>query len=68
MLYQQDFDRWVHETAQLLRKGRYQELDLPNLLDEIEDMSRRERQALRSNLKIILMHLLKHQYQSEKRS
>ena len=31
-------------------------------------MGRRERQAIRSNLKILLMHLLKYQYQSQKRS
>jgi Domain of unknown function DUF29 len=43
------------------------ELDLPNLLEEIEVLGRRERQELRNRLGILLGHLLKWQYQPELR-
>ena len=38
-----------------------------NLVDEVQDLSRRERQALFSNLKIVLLHLLKWEYQPGER-
>ncbi len=44
------------------------EIDRANLIEEIESMGRSEKSALVSNLQIVLMHLLKYKYQSEKRS
>ncbi|WP_373529601.1 DUF29 domain-containing protein [Nostoc sp.] len=67
-LYQQDFYLWVQTTAELLKQGRLTELDLENLIDEIETMGRSEKKALRSDLEVVLRHLLKYKYQSEKRS
>ena len=43
-------------------------VDWANLIEEIEEMSRRERKSLKSNLVVILLHLLKWQYQPEARS
>jgi Domain of unknown function DUF29 len=62
-LYETDFVHWVETTAQLLRTQDYALVDWANLIEEIEDMSRRERKALKSNLVVILLHLLKWQYQ-----
>jgi hypothetical protein len=67
-LYEQDYYLWLETTAKLLREGQISALDLANLLEEIEDMGRSEKRAFYSNLKILLMHLLKYSYQSEKRS
>ncbi|MGF1933474.1 MAG: DUF29 domain-containing protein [Nostoc sp. ChiQUE02] len=67
-LYEQDFYLWIQTTAELLKQGRLTELDLKNLIDEIETMGRSEKKALRSNLEVVLMHLLKYKYQAEKRS
>ncbi|MEL6138619.1 MAG: DUF29 domain-containing protein [Cyanobacteria bacterium J06628_6] len=67
-LYHSDFVHWVQMTVEQLRSHAYAEVDWANLIEEIEDMSRRERKALRSNLRILLLHLLKWQYQSEHRS
>jgi Domain of unknown function DUF29 len=67
-LYEADFVQWTDRTAQLLRRRQFHELDLENIIEEIEDLGRRERQALYSNLKIILIHLLKWQFQPSKRS
>jgi hypothetical protein len=64
-LYQTDFVRWVESTVEQLRSQNYAAVDWTNLIEEIEDMSRRERKSLKSNLIVILLHLLKWQYQSE---
>jgi Domain of unknown function DUF29 len=39
-----------------------------NLIEELEAMGRSEKSAIESNLRILLMHLLKYKYQSEKRT
>ncbi|MGK7878049.1 MAG: DUF29 domain-containing protein [Xenococcaceae cyanobacterium] len=68
ILYEQDYYLWLKNTAKLLRSGRLSELDVDNLVEEIEDMGRSEKRAIYSNLKILLMHLLKYRYQPEFRS
>jgi Domain of unknown function DUF29 len=67
-LYDRDFAQWLETTADQLRAKDYANLDWENLLDEIESMGKRERRSLKSNLVILLLHLLKWQYQSEQRS
>ena len=67
-LYEYDFNLWVEATAQLLREGRLTELDVVNLLEEVESMGNSDKQALESNLVVILLHLLKWQYQPNKRT
>ncbi|AFY77750.1 MAG: DUF29 domain-containing protein [Hydrococcus sp. C42_A2020_068] len=67
-LYEKDFLEWTIVTAQLLEQRNWEELDLDNLIEEILSMGRSEKKALYSNLKILLMHLLKYKYQSEKRT
>lgn len=67
-LYDTDFVQWVETTVEQLRTQNYASVDWVNLIEEIEDMSRRERKSLKSNLVAILLHLLKWQYQSECRS
>jgi Domain of unknown function DUF29 len=67
-LYTIDFVQWVETTAEQLRNQDYTNVDWENLIDEIEDMSRRERKALKSNLIVVLLHLLKWEYQPEYRT
>ena len=67
-IYNQDYCLWVETMMQFLREGNLTELDIPNLLEELDDMSGSQRDALESNLEIILMHLLKYCYQSQLRS
>lgn len=43
-------------------------MDLENLIEEIESMGRSEQRELKKRLRVLLMHLLKYQYQPEKRS
>jgi hypothetical protein len=67
-LYDNDFYGWTQEQADLLRSGHLSELDTQNLLEEIEAMGRSERRELESRLRVLFMHLLKWQYQSERQS
>lgn len=67
-LYEQDFFLWLQTTANLLKEKQFQEIDLENLIEEIESLCRAEKRAVKRNLKILIMHLLKYQYQSELRS
>ncbi|MBW4540625.1 MAG: DUF29 domain-containing protein [Myxacorys chilensis ATA2-1-KO14] len=65
VLYDTDFNLWVQSQLQALREGRYEDLDLTHLLEEIEDLAKRDRQALESHLVVIFTHLLKWQFQPE---
>ncbi|MBD2449831.1 DUF29 domain-containing protein [Nostoc sp. FACHB-152] len=67
-LYDQDFYLWIETTAKQLKEGRFSDVDLENLIEEIESMGRSEKRVLESNLVVLLMHLLKYKYQPEKRS
>jgi len=49
-------------TLKQLRSRDYDNVDWDNLLDEIEDLSRHERQDLAINLVFVLRHLLKWQF------
>lgn len=67
-LYQQDYYQWLNTTAQLLRDRRLDDVDFDNLIEEIEDMGSSQRRELKNRLIVLLMHLLKYQYQPSKRS
>jgi hypothetical protein len=67
-LYQADLNRWLQETANLLRNGDVEQLDCQNLAEEIEDMAGSRKDALESNLIRVLQHLLKWKYQPQKRT
>lgn len=67
-LYETDFVQWIEATVTQLRSQNYEAVDWANLIEEIEDMSRRERKALKSNLIVVLLHLLKWQFQPEQQS
>jgi hypothetical protein len=66
--YDTDFYAWTQEQAELLRQGRLADIDLENLIEEIESLGRSERRSFRSALLLLTQHLLKWQYQPEKRS
>lgn len=67
-LYETDFLQWIETTVAQLKAQDYAHIDWENLIDEIEDMGKRERKSLKSNLTIVLLHLLKWQYQPDRRS
>jgi len=63
-LYENDFYGWVQHQAHMLRTRNLSALDFENLIEEVESMGRSEQRALESRLEILLMHLLKWQFQS----
>lgn len=65
--YDADFYGWTQEQAALLKAGRLAELDIENLLEEVETMGRSEKRELDSRLTVLLLHLLKWQYQPIRR-
>ncbi|MGF1588585.1 MAG: DUF29 domain-containing protein [Pleurocapsa sp.] len=67
-LYHRDYYLWLSHTAQLIKDGKFSEIDAANLIEEIEDMGRSEKRAIKSNLIILLLHLLKYKYQPAKRT
>jgi hypothetical protein len=67
-LYETDYLKWIDTTIEKLRLQDYSNIDWENLISEIEDMGRSERKSLKSNLIVVLTHLLKWQYQPEFRS
>lgn len=58
-LYDRDFFEWTARNAQLLRKGRFAEVDVEHLAEEIEDVGKRDQREVRNRLKVLLAHLLK---------
>ncbi|MDP3332644.1 MAG: DUF29 domain-containing protein [Methylococcaceae bacterium] len=65
--YDKDFYSWTQEQAEMLRSGQFNNLDIPNLIEEIETMGRSEKRELESRLTVLLVHLLKWQYQEVRR-
>jgi hypothetical protein len=67
-LYETDYLQWIEKTVEKLQSQDYGNVDWENLIEEIEDMGRSERRSLKSNLLVVLLHLLKWQFQPERRS
>jgi Domain of unknown function DUF29 len=67
-LYEADYLAWIATTVQHLKQGDYDSVAWENLIDEIEDMGRSEKHRLKSNLIVVLLHLLKWEYQRSHRS
>lgn len=61
--YEQDFYSWALEQANLLKNGLFDQLDREHLVEELQSMGARERRELLSRLRVLMMHLLKWQYQ-----
>ncbi len=67
-LFEHDFYAWTQQQAAILADHRWEDLDLANLIEEIESLGRQERQELRNRLCLLIAHLLKWQFQPQKRS
>ncbi len=67
-LYETDYQEWIETTVEKLRSRDYANIGWDNLIEEIEDVGRNKRRSLESNLIVVLLDLLKWQYQPERRS
>jgi hypothetical protein len=61
-LYDIDDDEWLEQTINLLKNHQFQQLDLDNLIEELEDLVREKKNAVASLLDQIIRHLLLLQY------
>lgn len=67
LLYDTDFYAWTNRQAELLRAGNPAAVDWEHIAEEIEDMGKSLKRELESRLKVLLVHLLKWQYQPSHR-
>jgi hypothetical protein len=67
-LYDTDLYTWTRVQAELLRAGRWNEIDVEHLAEEIESVGASERREMRRRLARLIQHLLKYDYQIERRS
>ena len=67
-LYEKDETAWLDAMAELATHGRAESLDLVNLAEFLESMANRDRRESSSRLLLLLMHLLKWEYQPEART
>jgi Domain of unknown function DUF29 len=58
-LYDKDLQRWIEQTVEQLRNREFGSLDIEHLIEELIDLGKSEKNTLRSNLTILLTHLLK---------
>ena len=65
--YEKDINAWANEQARLLRAGRFDLLDVEHIAGEIEDVGKSEQRELASRMAVLMAHLLKWQYQADRR-
>ena len=63
LTYENNFHDWINQHITLLRTGRFAEIDVEHLVEELEGMANRDRNELVSHLVILIAHLLKWQFQ-----
>jgi hypothetical protein len=66
-LYEIDDHLWLEKTIQLLKENRFNDLDLDNLIEELESLSKRDKARVASLLEQIIRHLLLCQYWEEEK-
>ncbi len=52
--YREDYHAWLLETAELLRSGRFDELDAAQVAEELEDIGASKERELENRLGILL--------------
>ena len=63
-----DYVKWAFEQAALIKAGRFDQVDILNVAEEIEDVGKSEIRAFESHLEVVLIHMLKWDFQPAKRS
>lgn len=57
-LYDTDYNLWVLETVKKLENGDFKNIDLENLIEEVLDLSKRDKRKIESLLMNLIEHLL----------
>ena len=66
--HDEDFYGWAMGSAALLKQGKFNEVDMDNIIEEMETLGRSNRRELVSRSGVLIAHLLKWQYQSDIRN
>jgi hypothetical protein len=66
-LYETNYIEWIEQTIKLLKNSQLDRIDYDNLIEELEDLGKREKRRLRSLLEQIIRHLLLYQYWNSER-
>ncbi len=67
-LYEQDFNAWINAQIHLLKQGKVNEIDILHLIDELADMGKSHLNELENRFVVLIAHLLKWQFQTDKQS
>lgn len=65
--YDKDFYAWTLHNAELIREGKFSEIDVENIAEELESMGRNDKRELLNRFAVLIAHLLKWQFQPERR-
>lgn len=66
--YEQDFYEWTMHNAALIRQGKFSQVDIENVAEEIESMGKSDKRELISRLGVLIAHLLKWEFQPKRRT
>ncbi|HEY9703096.1 MAG TPA: DUF29 domain-containing protein, partial [Allocoleopsis sp.] len=61
-LYEEDYILWLEKNIKFIKDGKFNYVDLQNLIEELESLGRSEKNAIKSLIRQILIHLLMYQY------
>ncbi|BBD66844.1 hypothetical protein NIES4072_58790 [Nostoc commune NIES-4072] len=61
-LYESNYLQWLEETIKCLKNRQLADVDYENLIEELEDLAKKEKRRVRSLLEQIIRHLLLSQY------
>ena len=67
-LYETDFYAWTQLQARLIKEKQLAQVDLENIAEELESMGKSEKRELESRLVVLIMYLLKWQFQPKRRN
>jgi hypothetical protein len=65
--YETDIVAWANQQAWLVRNKKFDLLDIEHIAEEIEDVGKSEQRELASRMAVLIAHLLKWQFQPERR-
>ncbi|MGH7998456.1 MAG: DUF29 domain-containing protein, partial [Brasilonema sp.] len=61
-IYEIDEYLWLQETIKILKENRLNDLDLENLIEELEDLGKKDRNRVSNFLEQVIRHILLLQY------
>lgn len=67
-LYETDIYAWSQQQVELLQAEEWDKIDWRNITEEIDALGASQRNELRNRLKILILHLLKWEFQAGRQS